>query len=151
MINTLMLALSQSFLQEIVSNHKDEYTRTEQILISLDRLVPEKEAMWPELCRLILMQRLEEMNPDMGDDEQLDYEEAFGPQGPLLESIMKRLTGLKPPQFNSVFNYTEKVALLATLVDGVHDLRSFASILHQRVEEKTAFNKEKIDIYQAIR
>lgn len=68
-----------------------------------------------------------------------------------MKSIIKRLSGLKPSEFVSEFNYNEKVCLLQSLVDGIHDLRSFVSILSQRVEEKTAFNKEKMEIFQSIK
>lgn len=64
---------------------------------------------------------------------------------------MERLKGLKPNQYNTKFSYTEKIALITCLIDGVHDLKSFVAILQQRVEEKSAYNKEKIEIYQVIK
>lgn len=51
----------------------------------------------------------------------------------------------------TAFSYQEKVILLQTLIDGVHDLQSFKDLLTQRVEEKTEYNKEKMEIYQAIK
>lgn len=112
----------------------------------MDKLIEDKENVWPELCRLVLQHRVEETNPDLADDDEPDYEETFGPSGPVLESVMQRLAGLKPAQFNQTFTYEEKIALFSAMISGVHDLRSFASILSQRVEEKTAFNKEKMEI-----
>lgn len=40
---------------------------------------------------------------------------------------------------------------MTCLIDGVHDLKSFDAILKQRVEEKTSYNKEKMEIQQAIK
>jgi hypothetical protein len=45
------------------------------------------------------------------------------------------------------FTYHEKVVLLQTMIDGVHDLQSFKDLLTQRVEDKTEFNKEKMELY----
>jgi hypothetical protein len=64
---------------------------------------------------------------------------------------MERLTGLNACDYNSNFSYAEKITLLTCLIDGVHDLRIFVTILQQRVEEKTVYNKEKMEIYQAIK
>jgi len=33
------------------------------------------------------------------------------------------------------------------MIDGVHDLQSFKDLLTQRVEDKTEFNKEKMELY----
>lgn len=68
-----------------------------------------------------------------------------------MKSIMERLQGLKPQEYNAEFSYDEKITLLTCLIDGVHDLRAFVTILQQRVEEKTLYNREKIEIYQAIK
>ena len=83
--------------------------------------------------------------------EEFDYEETFGPSGEVMQAVIQRLAGIMPSQFVSEFTYHEKLCLLQVLVDGVHDLHSFVNILSQRVEEKTAFNKEKMEIYQAIK
>lgn len=64
LMNIVHTALSTCFLNEIVNNPKDEYTKTELILISLDKLIKDKESIWPELCRLVLCQRLEVTNKD---------------------------------------------------------------------------------------
>jgi hypothetical protein len=61
----------------------------------------------------------------MGEDEPFDYEETFGPSGPVLKSVIERLAGLKPQSFNATFTYDEKIALFGALVDGVHDLKAF--------------------------
>lgn len=69
---------------------KEEYTNTELMLISLEKLVEDRESIWPELCRLVLMHKLEEQ-----DSDEFDYEEAFGPSGPTMKSIIERLNGLQ--------------------------------------------------------
>jgi hypothetical protein len=40
---------------------------------------------------------------------------------------------------------------LETLVDGLHDLDEFKDFLNQRVEERSSFNKQKMDIYSEIK
>ena len=97
----------------------------------------------------MLHQRIEETLQD--DDDEPDYEETFGPCGPQMKSIIERLEGLKPHQYNTVFSYDEKVTLMTCLIDGVHDLKAFCAILQSRVEEKTLYNREKMEIYQAIK
>jgi hypothetical protein len=37
------------------------------------------------------------------------------------------------------------------LVDGLHDLDDFKSFLNQRIEERTSFNKQKMDLYAEIK
>jgi len=48
-------------------------------------------------------------------------------------------------------SYDEKSELLEALIDGIHDLDDFRSFLNQRVEEKSSFNKQKMDIYAEIK
>ncbi len=59
LINVVHTALANCFLNEIVNANKDEYTNTELMLISLEKLVADREAIWPELCRLVLLHKLE--------------------------------------------------------------------------------------------
>ena len=40
---------------------------------------------------------------------------------------------------------------MTVLIDGIHDTDTFRKSLNDRVEEKSSFNKEKIEIYQIIR
>lgn len=95
--------------------------------MTLDKLIKDKETIWPELCRLVLLQKLEETQED--GEEEPNYKETFGPSGPVMKSIMERLKGLKPQDYNTEFTYDEKVTLLTCLIDGVHDLRAFVTIL----------------------
>lgn len=41
--------------------------------------------------------------------------------------------------------------LLETLVDGVHDLDDFKDFLNQRLEERSSYNKQKMEIYAEIK
>lgn len=112
------------------------------MLQSLQKLITDKETMWPELCRLILIHRVEEVS-----DEQPNFEEAFGQYASSIKSIIERLSGLQANDYCTQFSYSEKVVLLQTMIDGIHDLQGFKDLLTQRVEEKTEYNKEKMEIY----
>lgn len=50
-----------------------------------------------------------------------------------------------------MLTYDEKVELLEMLIDGLHDLDDFRSFLNQRVEERSSYNKQKMDIYAEIK
>lgn len=41
--------------------------------------------------------------------------------------------------------------MLEALVDGLHDLEGFKSFLNQRVEERSSFNKQKMELYVEIK
>jgi hypothetical protein len=41
--------------------------------------------------------------------------------------------------------------VLEAIVDGLHDLNNFKEFLNQRMEEKSAYNKQKMDIYAEIK
>lgn len=86
LINVMHTALSNCYLQEIIDNPKEEPTHTELILVTLNKLIQEKETIWPELCRLVLHQRVEETLQD--DEDEPDYEETFGPCGTQMKSII---------------------------------------------------------------
>lgn len=40
---------------------------------------------------------------------------------------------------------------MTVLIDGIHDTDAFRRSLNNRIEEKSSFNKEKIEVYQIIR
>lgn len=40
---------------------------------------------------------------------------------------------------------------MTVMIDGIHDTDAFRRSLNDRIEEKSSFNKEKIEVYQAIR
>ena len=77
LINELHTALSKCYLNEIVNNPKDQYTNTELILISLEKLIKDKDVIWPELCRLVLKNRLEETN-ETEEDDKFNFYSTFG-------------------------------------------------------------------------
>ena len=45
----------------------------------------------------------------------------------------------------------EKLILLTVLIDTVHDLNEFREFLTARNETKSAYNKEKMDVYAQIK
>ena len=46
---------------------------------------------------------------------------AFEKCAKTMQDIIIRLGGLKTNEFNSVFNYSEKIVLITFLIDGIHD------------------------------
>ena len=65
--------------------------------------------------------------------------------------ISTKLAGIKPHEFTTKLAYDEKVTLFTVLIDCIHETNEFRLFLNRRVEDKSAFNKEKMDIYQQIR
>jgi hypothetical protein len=57
------------------------------MLQSIQKLVAERETIWPELCRLILIHLVEKVST-----EQLDYQEVFSHTAPIVKSIVERLS-----------------------------------------------------------
>jgi hypothetical protein len=68
-----------------------------------------------------------------------------------MEVILKKLSDLEPGSFNRAFKFEEKVVLLSTLIDTVHDLNEFRSFLTKRQDQKSGYNKEKMDVYATIK
>ena len=64
---------------------------------------------------------------------------------------MTKLVGIKASEFTTKFKYLEKVTLMTVLIDCLHETNDFRMFLNKRVEDKSAFNKEKMDVYQQIR
>ncbi len=124
MLNVLHTALATCYLNEIVNNPTEDLTETELILVSFDKLIQDKDFIWPELCRLVLQHRLEETN-----DAEFDYNVTFGPDGPMIKTIMTRLSGMRLCDYMTGLSYEEKICLLSCLIDGVHDLKAFVTIL----------------------
>lgn len=50
-----------------------------------------------------------------------------------------------------MLSYDEKITLLIVLVNGIHELNEFRVFLNKRVEEKSGYNKEKMEIYTQIK
>ena len=68
-----------------------------------------------------------------------------------MTTVMKKLVGLKPGDFCSTFMYSEKLTLISVMIDSVHDLNHFRTFLNTREETKSTFNKEKQEVYSAIK
>ena len=71
----------------------------------------------------------------------------FGPFDDEVNEITKKLSGIKPANFTENLSYSEKVTLLTVLIDSIHETNEFRLYLNKRVEDKSAFNKEKMEIY----
>lgn len=68
LVNSIHIALADRYLQELESIEVQEPTPTMLMLQSIQKLVAERETIWPELCRLILIHLVEKVST-----EQLDY------------------------------------------------------------------------------
>lgn len=106
---------------------------------AIDKLIENKEEVWPEIIRLILNYKKEQ------DDED------FGPNKETIDVVLQKLVGMRPSQYFTRLTFEEKICLLTVMIDGIHDTDDFRKFLNERVEEKSSFNKEKIEVYQAIR
>ena len=73
--------------------------------------------------------------------------EDFGPNKNTVESLLGKLVGLRPSSYAKMLTFNEKVCMLTVLIDGIHDTDAFRKFLNDRVEEKSSFNKEKIEVY----
>lgn len=65
--------------------------------------------------------------------------------------ICDKLAGCRPETYGVALTYEEKVELLCFLIDNVHELDEFRSFLNSRLEEKSSYNKQKMDIYAEIK
>ena len=95
--------------------------------------------LWPEIARLILAYAKNE-DPDV-----------FGPFETEVSEIMTKLIGIKSNEFTTKFTYQEKVTLMTVLIDCLHETNDFRMFLNKRVDDKSTFNREKMDVYQQIR
>ena len=77
--------------------------------------------------------------------------QVFGPLDQETSDITEKLAGLKPADVTLGLSYHEKVTLMTVMIDIIHETNEFRLFLNRRVEDKSAFNKEKMDIYQQIR
>jgi hypothetical protein len=65
--------------------------------------------------------------------------------------ISEKLSGCRPETYSSTLTYDDKVELLTFLIDSIHDLDTFRSFLNTRLEEKSTYNKQKMDMYAEIK
>lgn len=115
-----------------------------QILSSIKKLtdnglIGDKEKLWPEVVRLILLYARNE-DPDI-----------FGPFDADVTSICGKLSNIKPEVFNTALSYEEKVTLLSVQIDIIHETNEFRMFLNKRNDEKSTYNREKMELYQKIR
>lgn len=54
---------------------------------------------------------------------------------------------MRPSEYSKRLTPEEKVCLMTVLIDGIHDTDAFRRSLNNRIEEKSSFNKEKIEVY----
>ena len=50
-----------------------------------------------------------------------------------------------------MLTYRQKVTLLTVLIDVIHETNEFRAFLSKRNDEKSAYNREKMELYQKIR
>ncbi len=92
--------------------------------------------IWPELVRLILK-----------CEKKFD----FYPLDDNINKICEKLANCTPETYSNLLTYDEKLEILEALIDGIHDLDDFRIFLNQRVEERSSYNKQKMDIYVEIK
>ena len=149
MINHLMTALAEAYLHDLFPEEQNQGAanaaisssgeKQNQILASIDKLIENKQKLWPEIIRLILLYA-RSVDPDI-----------FGPFDEQVNELVKKLVGIKPHEFTFKLDFKEKVTLFTVLIDCIHETNEFRMFLNKRVEDKSAYNKEKMDIYQQIR
>lgn len=62
-----------------------------------------------------------------------------------------KLANCTPETYSSTLTLDEKLEILEVIVDGLHDLDEFRNFLNVRLEEKSSFNKQKLEIYAEIK
>lgn len=147
MVNHLLTALAQCYLRDLFPDEQHQNGQTSQaaissggetqnqILASIDKLIDDKHKLWPEIIRLILAYTKSE------------DADVFGPFEDEVILIQKKLIGVKPAQFTFGFTKHEKVTLLTVLIDCIHETNEFRLFLNRRVEDKSSYNKEKMEVY----
>ena len=138
MVNHLMTALADNYLRDLFPEDtlqantgavSSSGEKQNQILAALNKIIEEKQKLWPEIIRLILM---------YARNEDADV---FGPFDGQISEITTKLAGIRPMNFTTQLTYQEKVTLLTVLIDCIHETNEFRLFLNKRVEDKSAFNK----------
>ena len=112
------------------------------LIHSIMKLNQNKEIIWTEMIRLLIVhadERLEIDNQDLQDESSTFHD------------LLKRVGAMTPKDYTWSLSYKEKVDLLLYLVDTVHDLDSFRQFLNRRLEEKSKLFKQKNDIHAEIK
>lgn len=68
-----------------------------------------------------------------------------------MNHICDKLAGCRSETYGTSLTYDDKIELLSFLIDNVHELDEFRSFLNSRLEEKSSYNKQKMDIYAEIK
>ena len=84
-----------------------------QILASIDKLIENKEHLWPEIVRLILIYAKNE-DPDV-----------FGPFNDDVAACIGKLVGIRPVEVTTKLSYQEKMTLFTVLIDCIHETNGF--------------------------
>ena len=77
--------------------------------------------------------------------------DVFGPFDDEVNVCIDKLAGAKPVEITTKLTYQEKIILFTVLIDCIHETNNFRQFLNKRVEDKSTYNKEKMDVYQQIR
>ena len=110
-----------------------------QVLAAVSKLIQDKGKLWPEIARLVLNFR-KSADPA-----------AFGPSEEVMGAVLAKLAGLRPGDYISRLTYQEKITLLTVLIDNIHDANEFRAFLNGRIDAKSVFNKEKMEVYAEIK
>jgi len=140
--NQLFCSIIKAFFSELPSEGSKEEATIEQedlILTKVKTVLPAPDTVWPEILRMIMTcRRFDDLQDALKRDAQVS-------------SLVDRLVGCVPSSFSSAFNFDEKLELLQFLVDAVHDLSNFRAFLNSRIDEKSGFNKQKLEVYAEIK
>ena len=94
------------------------------------------DVLWPEMIRIILKSK------------KFDFH-------PLEEKVRlicdSKLANCTPETYSAILTLDEKLEILEMIVDGLHDLDEFRNFLNVRLEEKSSYNKQKLEIYAEIK
>lgn len=110
------------------------------LIHSIVNLDQNKEVIWTELIRLLIVHA----------DERLDIENELDENSPFIE-LLNRVGKLSPKDYTCSLSYKEKIDILLFLVDKTHDLDSFRHFLNRRLEDKSKLFKQKNDIHAEIK
>ena len=117
------------------SNHSDD-ALLQAVIKYFEKGCASEGTHWPEFIRIILKSK----------------RYSFAPLSRAIEGLCdEKLAGCQPETYQTRLSYDEKLTIFETLVDGLHDLDDFKSFLNQRIEERTSFNKQKMDLYAEIK
>ena len=117
MVNHLMTALADNYLRDLFPEDtlqantgavSSSGEKQNQILAALNKIIEDKQKLWPEIIRLILMYARNE-DPDV-----------FGPFDEEIAEITTKLAGIKPMNFIKALTYQEKVTLFTVMIDLIH-------------------------------